>query len=263
MKTDHRKSVEAFERLLIIMDELREKCPWDKKQTFESIRNLTIEETYELADAILDKDMENIKKELGDLMLHLVFYSKIGSEQNAFNVTDVINNICEKLIYRHPHVFGNVEVENSREVEHNWEQLKIKEKNGNKTVLSGVPKSLPALVKAHRIQEKVSAVGFDWEKPSQIWDKVEEEMNELKSEIKTGNFEKIENEFGDLFFSLVNAARLYNVEPETALERTNKKFIKRFNFLESKTITKGQSLKNLSLDEMNVYWEQAKEFDNK
>ena len=263
MKTDHKKSVEAFERLLIIMDELREKCPWDKKQTFESIRNLTIEETYELADAILDKDMENIKKELGDLMLHLVFYSKIGSEQNAFNVTDVINNICEKLIYRHPHVFGNVEVENSREVEHNWEQLKIKEKNGNKTVLSGVPKSLPALVKAHRIQEKVSAVGFDWEKPSQIWDKVEEEMNELKSEIKTGNFEKIENEFGDLFFSLVNAARLYNVEPETALERTNKKFIKRFNFLESKTITKGQSLKNLSLDEMNVYWEQAKEFDNK
>ena len=263
MKTDHRKSVEAFERLLIIMDELREKCPWDKKQTFESIRNLTIEETYELADAILDKDMENIKKELGDLMLHLVFYSKIGSEQNAFNVTDVINNICEKLIYRHPHVFSNVEVENSREVEHNWEQLKIKEKNGNKTVLSGVPKSLPALVKAHRIQEKVSAVGFDWEKPSQIWDKVEEEMNELKSEIKTGNFEKIENEFGDLFFSLVNAARLYNVEPETALERTNKKFIKRFNFLESKTITKGQSLKNLSLDEMNVYWEQAKEFDNK
>ncbi len=245
------------------MDELREKCPWDKKQTFESIRNLTIEETYELADAILDKDMENIKKELGDLMLHLVFYSKIGSEQNAFNVTDVINNICEKLIYRHPHVFGNVEVENSREVEHNWEQLKIKEKNGNKTVLSGVPKSLPALVKAHRIQEKVSAVGFDWEKPSQIWDKVEEEMNELKSEIKTGNFEKIENEFGDLFFSLVNAARLYNVEPETALERTNKKFIKRFNFLESKTITKGQSLKNLSLDEMNVYWEQSKEFDNK
>lgn len=263
MKTDHKKSVEAFESLLNIMDELREKCPWDKKQTFESIRNLTIEETYELADAILDKDLENIKKELGDLMLHLVFYSKIGSEQNAFDVTDVINNICEKLIYRHPHVFDNVEVENSREVEHNWEQLKIKEKNGNKTVLSGVPKSLPSLVKAHRIQEKVSAVGFDWEKPSQIWDKVEEELNELKVEIKTGNFEKIENEFGDLFFSLVNAARLFKVEPETALERTNKKFMKRFNYLESKTITKGQSLKNLSLDEMNIYWEQAKEFDNK
>ncbi|HOP02898.1 MAG TPA: nucleoside triphosphate pyrophosphohydrolase [Tenuifilaceae bacterium] len=262
MKTDHTKSIEAFGRLLDIMDELREKCPWDKKQTFETIRNLTIEETYELADAILDKDMENIKKELGDLMLHLVFYSKIASEQNVFNATDVINNICDKLVYRHPHVFSNVKVENSREVEENWEQLKIKEKNGNKTVLSGVPKSLPSLVKAHRIQEKVSAVGFDWEKPSQIWDKFEEELNELKNEIKLGSFEKIENEFGDLFFSLVNAARLYKVEPETALERTNKKFMKRFNYLESKTIAEGQSLKNMSLDEMNVYWEQAKEYDN-
>lgn len=244
------------------MDELREKCPWDKQQTFESIRNLTIEETYELADAILDGDMENLKKELGDIMLHIVFYSKIASEQKAFDAADVINNICEKLIYRHPHVFSDVKVENSREVEHNWEQLKIKEKNGNKTVLSGVPKSLPSLVKAHRIQEKVSAVGFDWEKPSQIWDKFEEEMNELKNEIKSGNPHRIEAEFGDLFFSLVNAARLYKVEPETALERTNKKFMKRFNFLESKTIAEGRSLKTMSLDEMNVYWEQAKEFDN-
>lgn len=262
MKTDHTKSVAAFERLLKIMDELREKCPWDKQQTFESIRNLTIEETYELADAILDGDMENLKKELGDIMLHIVFYSKIASEQKAFDAADVINNICEKLIYRHPHVFSDVKVENSREVEHNWEQLKIKEKNGNKTVLSGVPKSLPSLVKAHRIQEKVSAVGFDWEKPSQIWDKFEEEMNELKNEIKSGNPHRIEAEFGDLFFSLVNAARLYKVEPETALERTNKKFMKRFNFLESKTIAEGRSLKTMSLDEMNVYWEQAKEFDN-
>jgi len=262
MKTDHTNSVAAFERLLDIMDELREKCPWDKQQTLESIRNLTIEETYELADAILDKDMENIKKELGDIMLHIVFYSKIASEQNALNVADVINNNCEKLIYRHPHVFSDVKVENSREVEHNWEQLKIKEKHGNKTVLSGVPKSLPSLVKAHRIQEKVSAVGFDWDKPSQIWDKFEEEMNELKSEIKAGNPQRIEAEFSDLFFSLVNAARLYKVEPETALERTNKKFIKRFNYLESKTITEGRSLKSMSLDQMNVYWEQAKEFDN-
>lgn len=262
MRTDHSKSVAAFERLLHIMDELREKCPWDKQQTFESIRNLTIEETYELADAILDGDMENLKKELGDIMLHIVFYSKIASEQKVFDAADVINNICEKLIYRHPHVFSDVKVENSREVEHNWEQLKIKEKNGNKTVLSGVPKSLPSLVKAHRIQEKVSAVGFDWEKPSQIWDKFEEEMNELKNEIKSGNPHRIEAEFGDLFFSLVNAARLYKVEPETALERTNKKFMKRFNFLESKTIAEGRSLKSMSLDEMNVYWEQAKEFDN-
>lgn len=262
MKTDHTNSLAAFERLLDIMDELREKCPWDKQQTLESIRNLTIEETYELADAILDKDMENIKKELGDIMLHIVFYSKIASEQNAFNVADVINNICEKLIYRHPHVFSDVKVENSREVEHNWEQLKIKEKQGNKTVLSGVPKSLPSMVKAHRIQEKVSAVGFDWEKPSQIWDKFEEELNELKNEIKVGNPHRIEAEFGDLFFSLINAARLYKVEPETALERTNKKFMKRFNYLESKTITEGRSLKSMSLDQMNVYWEQAKEFDN-
>lgn len=256
------KPAEAFNRLLNIMDELRVKCPWDREQTIESIRNLTIEETYELTDAIIEGDMEGVKKELGDLLLHIVFYSKIASETNLFDITDVINQICNKLIYRHPHVFGTTEVETASDVVKNWEQIKMLEKGGNKTVLSGVPNSLSSLIKANRIQEKVRAVGFDWEVRTQVWDKVTEELNELKSEIENGDQKKIEAEFGDLFFSLVNAARLYNVDPETALERTNKKFMKRFNYLESKTISEGRSLKTMTLDQMNEIWEQAKEFDN-
>ena len=254
----HTQALEAFNRLLNIMDELREKCPWDREQTIKSLRTLTIEETYELSDAIMDNDLSSIKKELGDILLHIVFYSKIGDEQGKFNIADVINGICEKLIYRHPHVFGDVNVNNAREVEQNWEQIKIKEKDGNKTVLAGVPKSLSALIKANRIQDKVRAVGFDWEERHQIWDRVNEEMSELQQEINAGDSDKTEAEFGDLLFSLVNAARLYNVDPETALERTNKKFISRFNYLESKTITQGKSLKSMSLDEMNVIWEEVK-----
>lgn len=256
-----KKSLEAFDRLLNIMDELREKCPWDREQTIESIRNLTIEETYELADAIIEGDMQGVKKELGDILLHIVFYSKIASETNLFDITDVINQLCDKLVYRHPHVFGETHVNSATDVVKNWEQIKMSEKEGNKTVLSGVPNSLSSLIKANRIQEKVRAVGFDWEKRSQVWDKVNEELNELKSEIDNHNQERIEAEFGDLLFSVVNAARLYNIDPETALERTNKKFMKRFAYLEQKTIKQGRSLKTMSLDEMNEIWEQAKEFD--
>jgi MazG family protein len=254
-----KEKLAAFERLLNIMDELRIKCPWDSIQTFETIRNLTIEEVYELADAIIEKDTQEIKKELGDLALHLVFYAKIASETNDFDIADVLNSICDKLIYRHPHVFGNVNVKNDTEVKQNWEELKLKE--GNRSVLGGVPNSLPALVKANRIQEKVKAVGFDWDEPSQVWDKVAEEMAELKVEIVNMDQQKIEAEFGDLLFSVVNAARLHGVDPETALERTNKKFIKRFKYLESQTIQKGLKLKEMTLDEMNVVWEQAKKFD--
>ena len=256
-----RKELEAFNRLLEIMDELREKCPWDKKQTIETLRTLTIEETYELADAIIKNDMQEIKKELGDILLHIVFYAKIGSEKNEFTLLDVINGINEKLVRRHPHVFGDVKVKNSREVEDNWEAIKMTEKDRKKAVLSGVPDSLPAMVKANRIQQKVRGVGFDWEKRSQIWDKVKEELSELQHEVEVSNQEKIEAEFGDLFFSLINAARLYDVDPESALERTNKKFVKRFNFLEAQTIQKGISLRDMTLDEMNVIWEAAKEFD--
>jgi len=256
-----KKELEAFDRLLEIMDELREKCPWDKKQTIESLRTLTIEETYELADAIIKNDLEELKKELGDLMLHIVFYAKIGSEKNAFDITDVLRGINEKLVRRHPHVFSDVKVQDSKEVEENWEQIKMKEKDRNNSVLSGVPESLPALVKANRIQQKVRGVGFDWDERNQIWDKVKEELNELQHEIETENQEKIEAEFGDLFFSLINAARLYDIDPETALERTNKKFMKRFNYLEEQTIKKGQSLKKMNLDEMNKVWEAAKKFD--
>ncbi|MDX9770094.1 MAG: nucleoside triphosphate pyrophosphohydrolase [Tenuifilaceae bacterium] len=256
-----KKPDEAFLRLLNIMEELREKCPWDKEQTFETLRNLTIEETYELADAILENDLENVKKELGDLLLHIVFYSKIASETNTFDITDVINQLCDKLVYRHPHVFGTTEVNDSDEVVKNWEQIKMSEKQGNKTVLSGVPKSLSALIKANRIQEKVRAVGFDWEERHQVWDKVSEEFEEVKREIEKDDSNRIEAEFGDLLFSVVNAARLYNIDPETALERTNKKFIKRFGYLESKTIKEGRSLKTMTLDEMNEIWEQAKAFD--
>jgi MazG family protein len=261
---DKKEKLKVFSELLDIMDELRAKCPWDKKQTFESLRILTIEETYELADAIIDGDLDRIKKELGDLMLHIVFYSKLGEEENSFDVADVIDNINKKLIYRHPHIFGNIEVQDSKEVEENWEQLKLKEKGGNKSVLDGVPKSLPALVKANRIQNKVRGVGFDWDVREQIWDKVEEELSELKDEVlnDTGK-EKIEQEFGDLLFSMINAARLYDIDPENALERTNRKFIKRFNYLEEKTIKQGRDLKKMNLDEMNEIWEEAKKFDKK
>lgn len=255
-------ALNAFGRLLEIMDELREKCPWDREQTFESLRKLTIEETYELGDAILHQDMDEIRKELGDLLLHVVFYAKMGSEKNAFQMADVINGLNEKLIYRHPHVFGTTDVNNARQVEQNWESLKLKEKGRKKkTVLEGVPASLPSLVKANRIQEKASAVGFDWEEREQVWDKVKEEVNELQYEISRNNKDRMEAEVGDLFFALVNAARLYGIDPEAALERTNIKFISRFNYLESKTMKKGMDLKTMSLEEMDKYWEEAKKLE--
>ncbi len=256
------KTLNAFGRLLGIMDELRAKCPWDREQTFESLRKLTIEETYELGDAILQQDMDEIKKELGDLLLHIVFYAKMGAEKKAFDMADVINGLNEKLIYRHPHVFGSTDVNNAREVEQNWESLKLKEKGRKKkTVLEGVPASLPSLVKANRIQEKVSAVGFDWEEREQVWDKVKEEVNELQHEISGNDQDRMEAEMGDLFFALVNAARLYGIDPESALERTNTKFIKRFNYLESQTMKKGMDLKKMSLEEMDKYWEEAKKME--
>ncbi len=259
---DKNKSLEEFRRLLSIIDELRLKCPWDMKQTYESLRKLTIEETYELAEAISEGSDEGIKNELGDLMLHLVFYAKIGSEKGTFTMADVLEGINAKLVYRHPHVFGDVKVTGgASEVEENWEQLKIKENNGNKPVLSGVPSSLPAIIKANRIQEKVRGVGFDWEKREQIWDKVLEEIKELKEEVQNRDTAKIESELGDVMFSIINASRLYGVDPEAALEKTNRKFIKRFNYLEKETITKGKSLHDMSLDEMNVIWEKAKKED--
>ncbi len=249
----------SFGRLIDIMDELRAKCPWDQKQTIESLRHLTIEETYELADAILENNMPEIRKELGDILLHIVFYAKIASETNDFTLTDVIDGICDKLIFRHPHVFGNVSVNDAEDVKTNWENLKIKE--GNKSILAGVPKSLPAIVKAHRIQDKVRAVGFDWDERRQVWDKVEEELGELKAEIERADAAKTEAEFGDLLFSMVNAARLYGIDPEAALEKTNKKFIARFNYLENKTIKAGRPLTSMTLDEMNAIWEEAKKED--
>jgi MazG family protein len=258
---DKNKILPEFEKLLGIIDELRVKCPWDMKQTNESLRKLTIEETYELADAIFSGNNEGIKNELGDLMLHIVFYAKIGDENGIFNMADVLEGINRKLIYRHPHVFGDVTVSGASEVEENWEKLKITENNGSKPVLSGVPDSLPAIVKANRIQEKVRGVGFDWEKRDQIWDKVLEEISELKAEIENHNTASIESELGDVLFSIINAARLYEIDPEAALEKTNRKFIRRFNFLEKETIAKGRSLHDMSLDEMNVIWEQAKKED--
>jgi len=258
---DKQKSSEEFEKLLNIIDRLRITCPWDMKQTNESLRKLTIEETYELADAIISNDDEGIKNELGDLMLHIVFYAKIGAETGSFTIEDVLKGINEKLVYRHPHVFGEVKVSGASEVEENWEQLKIKENNGYKAVLSGVPSSLPAIVKANRIQEKARGVGFDWEKREQVWDKVMEEITELKNEIKDHSIEKIESELGDVMFSLINASRLYGIDPEAALEKTNRKFIKRFNYLENETLKKGISLHGMSLDEMNVIWEEAKKQD--
>ena len=249
---------ETFERLLNILDELREKCPWDREQTNESLRTHTIEETYELAEALLKKDDQAISKELGDLLLHVVFYAKIGEEKGAFDIGTVMQQLIDKLIYRHPHIFGEVEVNNSVEVEQNWEQLKLKEKDGNKTLLSGVPASLPALVKANRIQEKVRNVGFDWEEREQVWEKLQEEIAEVRAEIEAKNADALEAEFGDLFFSLVNTARLYGINPENALERTNQKFTRRFNYLEAQTIQKGRSLKDMRLTEMDQIWEEAK-----
>jgi len=248
--------LQAFDRLLDIMDDLREKCPWDKKQTLESLRHLTIEETYELGDAILDNDMQEIKKELGDLLLHIVFYAKIGSETNDFDIADVANSICDKLIDRHPHIYGDVIVEDEEEVKRNWEKLKLKE--GRKSVLEGVPKSLPALVKASRIQDKVKGVGFDWEESHQVWDKVQEELNELQVEVEEGNQDRMEAEFGDVLFSMINYARFLKINPEDALERTNKKFMKRFMYLESKASELGKNLSDMSLAEMDVFWEEAK-----
>lgn len=258
---DRKESLDEFNRLLDIIDELRAKCPWDMKQTNESLRKLTIEETYELADSISSGNDEGIKNELGDLMLHLVFYAKIGTEKGLYNMGDVLEGINKKLIYRHPHVFGDVTVSGASQVEENWEQLKIREHNGYKPVLSGVPSSLPAIIKANRIQEKVRGVGFDWENREQIWDKVTEELNELKVEIDNHNTESIESELGDVLFSIINASRLYGIDPEAALEKTNRKFIKRFNYLENETLKKGISLHDMSLDEMNVIWEDAKKED--
>ncbi len=252
------RRLEQFERLLNIMDDLREKCPWDRKQTLESLRHLTIEETYELADAILDNDLEEIKKELGDILLHIVFYSKIGSEKNAFDIADVTESICEKLIQRHPHIYGDVEVADEEEVKANWEKLKLKE--GKKSVLEGVPKSLPAMIKATRIQDKARGVGFDWDNQEQVWDKVNEELVELKEEIDSNaSKEKVESEFGDVLFSMINYARFIDVDPEMALERTNKKFIKRFQYLETESKKDGKEISDMTLEEMDVYWNAAKE----
>lgn len=246
----------AFERLLNIMDDLRAKCPWDKKQTMQSLRHLTIEETYELGDAILSNDLQEVKKELGDLLLHIVFYAKIGSETNSFNIADVANGVCEKLIERHPHIYGDVQVNNEEDVKRNWEKIKLKE--GNKSVLGGVPKSLPALVKATRIQDKAAGVGFDWDNIDDVFEKIKEEIDELHAEVKAQQQSNIESEFGDVLFSLINYARFLKVNPEDALERTNRKFIARFQYLEEKATAQGKSLKDMTLQEMETYWQEAK-----
>ena len=253
---DRVTQLKAIDRLLTIMNELREQCPWDRKQTLQSLRHLTIEETYELGDAILDNDLEEVKKELGDLLLHIVFYAKIGSETNDFDIADVANGICEKLISRHPHIYGDVDVENEEDVKRNWENLKLKE--GKKSVLEGVPRSLPALVKASRIQDKVAGVGFDWEEPQQVFEKLQEELAELQEEVEARDQEKIEAEFGDVMFSMINYARFLKVDAESALERTNKKFIKRFQYLEQKAKENNKALQDMTLREMDVFWEEAK-----
>lgn len=250
--------LKAFQRLLDVMDELRLKCPWDKKQTFESLRANTIEETYELCDAIMKKDMKEIRKELGDVLLHIVFYSKIASETEEFDIADVCNSLCDKLIFRHPHVFGEGAAKTAGEVEQTWEQIKRKEKDGNKMVLSGVPDALPALIKAYRIQDKARNVGFDWHEKEQVWDKVKEELNELQVEVSNQDAEKMEEEFGDLMFSMINAARLYKINPENALEKCNQKFIRRFNYVEQKSKENNIDLKDMSLEEMDRYWNEAK-----
>ncbi|MDQ1086896.1 nucleoside triphosphate pyrophosphohydrolase [Siphonobacter sp. SORGH_AS_1065] len=259
LSSRRKQQLMAFDRVLTIMDELRENCPWDRKQTMDTLRHLTIEETYELSDAILEKDLPEIKKELGDVLLHLVFYAKIASETGNFDITDVMNSLCDKLVHRHPHIYGDAQADTEEEVKQNWEQLKIKE--GNKSVLGGVPSSLPALVKAMRIQEKARGAGFDWEEKEQVWEKVREEMEEFQDEFKAGtshDCEKAEGEFGDVLFSLVNYARFININPETALERTNKKFISRFQYLEEKAKADGKVLKDMTLAEMDIYWNEAK-----
>ena len=259
------KRLEAVGRLLDIMDELREKCPWDRKQTFDSLRMNTIEETYELADAILDHDLNEIRKELGDLLLHVVFYSKMGSEQQAFDLGDVANGICDKLVFRHPHVFGDTQADNAEQVKQNWEDIKLKEKaqaHEKKRVLSGVPRSLPAMVKAYRIGEKAASAGFDWEKREDVWAKVREELGEVETEMRRGDHEGMEGEFGDLFFALINACRLYDVDPEAALERTNRKFIRRFTSMEEQAAHQGHMLSDLTLDEQEALWQKAKKEEN-
>ncbi len=253
------EKLKAFGRLLDVMDELREKCPWDKKQTNESLRTNTIEETFELCEAIIQNDDSEIKKELGDVLLHIVFYSKIGEEKGAFDIKDVCDALCDKLIFRHPHVFGTDQVNSSKQVEHNWEQIKLKEKGGNKTVLEGVPASLPSIPKAHRIQDKARNAGFDWTIKEDVWDKVREEFSELEQEISTMDQDKMEAEFGDLFFSMINAARLYKINPDNALERTNQKFIYRFNYMEQKVIAQGKNLKEMTLNELEALWNEAKQ----
>ena len=257
--TDKTEQLKSFERLLIIMDELRDQCPWDKKQTLQTLRHLTIEEVYELGDAILEDDLEAIKNELGDVLLHIVFYSKIGSEKKAFDIADVCNSICDKLINRHPHIYGNVTVKDEEDVKRNWELIKLKEGTGKNSVLEGVPKRLPAMVKANRIQDKVAGVGFDWEEPHQIFEKVQEELAELQEEVNQNNEDKIESEFGDVLFSMINYARFLKVDPESALERTNKKFIKRFQYLEQKSKDLDKPLSDMTLGEMDVFWEEAKQ----
>ena len=255
------EKLDAFGRLLDVLDTLREKCPWDRKQTNESLRPNTIEEVYELCDALMADDIRNIKKELGDVLLHVAFYSKIADEKGQFDIADVCDSLADKLIFRHPHIYGEVKADTADAVADNWEQIKLKEKDGNKTVLSGVPSALPALVKAYRIQEKAAHVGFDWDSPDQVWDKVKEEISEVEAEIKAGNIDGTEKEFGDLFFSVVNAARLYGVVPENALELTNRKFIRRFNYLEAKAKEAGRSLKDMTLGEMDEIWNEAKRME--
>lgn len=257
------EKIEALGRIIDTLDELRVKCPWDRKQTNESLRPNTIEEVYELCDALINDDSYNIKKELGDVLLHVLFYAKIGEEQGLFDIADVADALNEKLIFRHPHVFGDISVKNSDEVEQNWEQIKLKEKGGNKTVLSGVPTALPAMIKANRIQEKAANVGFDWDEPQQVWDKVKEEFLELEQEINHMDKIKMEEEMGDMFFSLINASRLYGIDPENALEKTNKKFISRFNYLEQKSKEMGKSLKDMTLAEMDKLWNEAKMLERK
>lgn len=256
------EQLEAFNRLLTIMDELREKCPWDHKQTFESLRQNTIEETYELATAIIRQDMNEICKELGDVLLHVIFYAKIASESEDFDIADVCNKLCDKLIFRHPHIYGNVTVENDEQVSHLWEQVKLKEKGGNKTVLSGIPDALPALVKAYRIQDKAANVGFDWEEKEDVWSKVKEEITEFETELKQHDQTRMTEEFGDLLFSLINVARLYKIKPDNALEQTNIKFIRRFNYIEQQANEHNQHIEDLSIDEMEALWQQAKQLDN-
>ncbi|KAB2814877.1 nucleoside triphosphate pyrophosphohydrolase [Phaeocystidibacter luteus] len=253
------EKLEAFGRLLTIMDELREQCPWDRKQTMESLRHLTIEETYELGDAILDNDLEEVKKEIGDLMLHMVFYSKIGSEKGAFDVADVLHGICDKLVHRHPHIYGDVEVQDEEEVKANWEKIKLKEGGGKKSVLEGVPRSLPALVKATRIQDKARGVGFDWDNKDQVWDKVHEELGEFKEAVDANDREEMEAEFGDVLFSMINYSRFLDLDPEMALERTNKKFISRFKFMEAAIREDGKSMDDMDLQQLDVYWDKAKQ----